>query len=102
MRITNSWKLLAGAAAITVAGLTFSTGAANAKTFERCDQDGNHCVRIQCDADGDECWQKSEYYTQTYYKFPGKWMCDPDGNTCHYVYNGREWHPHWEEVPDHQ
>jgi len=102
MHIENSWKLLGGAVAIAVAGLAFSTGAANAKTFERCDQDGNHCVRIQCDSDGDECWQKSEYYIQPYYKFPGQWVCDSDGDACHYVYTGHEWHPHWEQVPDHQ
>jgi|SRR5882724_6059128 len=96
MRTMNGWKLLAGAAAITVAGVVFSIGSANAKTFERCDEDGNHCVKIHCDSDGDECWQKSEYYIQTYYKFPGRWECETTGDTCHYIYTGHEWHPHWD------
>ncbi len=28
---------------------------AAAHTYERCDADGDHCVRVKCDHDGDRC-----------------------------------------------
>jgi len=73
--------------------VVFSQPAA-ARTFERCDADGDHCVRITCDRDGDECWRQSEYYNKDIYRHEGRWVCDSDGDRCHYEYNGRKWHPH--------
>ncbi len=67
-----------------------------AHNYERCDPDGDHCVRVHCDSDGDRCWRESEYGSQEQYKRPGQWVCDADGDRCHYAYTGRTWNPHWE------
>jgi hypothetical protein len=65
-------------------------------TYERCDADGDHCVRVTCDHDGDRCWSQSEYSKKEFYSHPGRWVCDSDGDRCHYEYTGRKWNPHWE------
>jgi hypothetical protein len=70
------------------------SGAALAHTYERCDADGDHCVRIHCDHDGDRCWRESEYSKNEIYRHNGRWECDRDGDRCHYVYEGRRWEPH--------
>lgn len=68
-----------------------------AHTYERCDPDGDHCVRVTCDHDGDRCWKQSEYSKKEYYSgTPGRWVCDADGDRCHYEYTGRKWEPHWD------
>jgi hypothetical protein len=87
---------LAGAALSLALPLMFSAPA-TARTYERCDADGDHCVRIKCDHDGDRCWKESEYVTRKAYARPGRWVCDHDGDRCHYVYKDREWKPrHWD------
>ena len=72
-----------------------------AHTYERCDPDGDHCVRITCDHDGDRCWSQSEYGNRDIYNPPGRWVCDSDGDRCHYEYSGRKWNPHWDHDHDH-
>ena len=68
-----------------------------AHTYERCDPDGDHCVRLTCDHDGDRCWKESEYSKRAYYnRTPGRWVCDSDGDRCHFEYSGRKWDPHWD------
>jgi hypothetical protein len=57
-----------------------------ARTYERCDADGDHCVRVTCDNDGDRCWRESEYSKNDMYSRPGTWVCDSDGDRCHYEY----------------
>jgi hypothetical protein len=69
-------------------------------TYERCNADGDHCVRVTCDHDGDKCWTQSEYSKNSIYSRPGRWVCDSDGDRCHYEYNGRKWNPHWEHHDD--
>lgn len=59
---------------------------ASARTYERCDYDGDRCVRIQCDWDGDDCWRTSDYYNRPYYRGYGRWICDDDGDDCRWVY----------------
>lgn len=77
------------------------SGVAVAHTYERCDADGDHCVRITCDHDGDRCWHDSEYSKNGMYRHKGRWECDSDGDRCHYVYEGRRWEPHhWEHDRD--
>ena len=71
-----------------------------AHTYERCDADGDHCVRVKCDHDGDKCWQQSEYSKSEIYNRPGRWVCDSDGDRCHYEYTGSKWNPHWEHHDD--
>jgi hypothetical protein len=85
----RSKSLLIGAAAYLALPAFYST-AAVAHTYERCDADGDHCVRVSCDKDGDECWRKSEYYKNEIYRRPGRWVCDSDGDRCRYEYAGRK------------
>jgi hypothetical protein len=63
-----------------------------AHTYERCDEDGDHCVRVSCDSDGDRCWRESEYSKNRIYSAPGRWVCDSDGDRCHYEYTDRKGH----------
>ena len=63
-----------------------------AHTYERCDADGDHCVRISCDNDGDRCWRESEYSKTPIYSGRGRWVCDSDGDRCHYEYADRGEH----------
>ena len=85
---------------LTVAGVfaLSASGAVLAHTYERCDPDGDHCVRLMCDSDGDRCWKQSEHSKKEYYNSTGtggRWVCDSDGDRCHYEYTGRKWNPHW-------
>ena len=82
--------LLATAACLALPMIAATPAAAS--TYERCDADGAHCVRISCDRDGDECWRRSEYYSNEMYRHEGRWVCDSDGDECRYQYNGRERH----------
>jgi hypothetical protein len=67
-----------------------ASAAALAHTYERCDPDGDHCVRVACDSDGDRCWKQSEYSRKEYYNGTGgRWVCDSDGDRCHYEYTVR-------------
>lgn len=61
------WMTLGGA--FIFMAMLGAPNKAVARTFERCDLDGHHCVRISCDSDGDR---------------------------CHYVYHGHHWNPHWD------
>ena len=86
---------------LTVAGVFVlsASGAVLAHTYERCDRDGDHCVRLMCDSDGDRCWKQSEHSKKEYYNSTGtggRWVCDSDGDRCHYEYTGRKWNPHWD------
>jgi hypothetical protein len=65
-------------------------------TYERCDANGDHCVRVTCDHDGDKCWSQSEHSKKAIYSHSGRWVCDSDGDRCHYEYTGGKWNPHWE------
>jgi hypothetical protein len=82
--------LLAATACLTLPAL-FAPSAV-ASTYERCDADGDHCVRVTCDRDGDECWRQSRYYNNGIYRHEGRWVCDSNGDRCHYQYNGRDRH----------
>jgi hypothetical protein len=89
--------LLAAAGALGIAVPLLLSSAASARTYERCDRDGDHCVRVHCDYDGDRCWRESQYYRSNYYGHRGRWICDNDGDRCHYIYNGYGWNPHWSD-----
>ena len=77
------------AAATLLALPAFLSTPAVARTYERCDADGDHCVRVTCDRDADRCWRESEYYKKNIYRHRGRWVCDSEGNRCHYEYIGR-------------
>ena len=91
-----SKPVLLAAAAVLVLPAFVATPAV-ARTYERCDADGDHCVRVTCDRDGDNCWRQSEYYKNKIYRHRGRWVCDSEGDRCHYEYTGRKWNPHWDE-----
>ncbi len=57
-----------------------------ARVYERCDVNGEHCVRITCDRDADKCWRQSQYASNDYYRHKGRWVCDADADRCRYVY----------------
>ena len=57
-----------------------------ARVYERCDVNGEHCVRITCDRDADRCWRRSQYASNEYYRHNGRWVCDADGDRCRYEY----------------
>jgi hypothetical protein len=57
-----------------------------ARVYERCDLNGEHCVRITCDRDADRCWRQSQYASNEYYRHQGRWVCDGDGDRCRYEY----------------
>ncbi|MBV8806913.1 MAG: hypothetical protein JO042_17770 [Sinobacteraceae bacterium] len=94
----RSRSVVLGAATLALGWTAFLSTPAAAHTYERCDADGDHCVRIKCDHDGDRCWKESDYVHRKYYDRPGRWVCDADGDRCHYEYTGHKWNPlHWEE-----
>jgi hypothetical protein len=72
-----------------------------AHTYERCDADGDHCVRVTCDSDGDRCWRQSEYSRNHIYGGAGRWVCDSDGDRCHYEYSDRNGHGEHHDGDDH-
>jgi hypothetical protein len=57
-----------------------------ARVYERCDLNGDHCVRITCDRDADRCWRRSEYAHNEYYRHNGHWVCDADGDRRRFEY----------------
>ena len=79
-----------------VIALSAVSSIALAHTYERCDADGDHCVRISCDNDGDRCWRESEYSKNTVYSGAGRWVCDSDGDRCHFEYADRKGKHHRE------
>jgi hypothetical protein len=88
------------AVVVCVASALLYPTTAAARTFERCDVYGHHCVRMACDRDGDVCWRQSKYHTAHYYRRRGHWVCDSDGDVCHYQYYGHKWNPHWDRDHD--
>jgi hypothetical protein len=84
----------------TAIALSAISSVALAHTYERCDEDGDHCVRVNCDNDGDRCWRESEYSRNSIYSGPGRWVCDADGDRCHFQYSGRKEHSHREHHDD--
>jgi hypothetical protein len=46
-RLKSSLLIIGGVFALS------ASSAALAHTYERCDPDGDHCVRVKCDSDGD-------------------------------------------------
>ena len=71
-----------------------------AHSYERCDADGDHCVRVSCDHDGDRCWRESEYYNNAIYSGSGRWVCDADGDRCRFEYVDRKEHKHHHDDDD--
>jgi len=79
----------------------------------QCDRDGDYCWRVWCDHDWDDChridgsgYHRYGYYRRSYYGGYGygggyyrryndydynggrRWVCDADGDDCHWTYGG--------------
>jgi len=84
----------------TALALSAISSMALAHTYERCDADGDRCVRVKCDHDGDRCWRESEYYNNAIYSGSGRWVCDADGDRCRFEYVDRKEHKHHHDDDD--
>jgi hypothetical protein len=84
----------------TALALSAISSMALAHTYERCDADGDHCVRVKCDHDGDRCWRESESYNNATYSGSGRWVCDADGDRCRFEYADRKEHKHHHDDDD--
>lgn len=85
----------------------------------QCDREGDFCWRVACDWDGDchripgSGYHRAGYFNRGYYGGNGyyghyrndyyrndygnngrRWVCDRDGNDCHWTYGGdyRDYH----------
>ena len=84
LRLSKSLRTIAFAGTVGM-GLLALAAPASARTFVRCDGDGDRCVRIHCDWDGDDCWREPVYYSRPAYE-GRRWVCDEDGDECRWVY----------------
>jgi hypothetical protein len=88
-----------------------STPAMADRAYTRCDSDGDRCWRVVCDNDGDDCHRYSintgyygyrrgyydngyytggdrdGYYNNNYRNNYRHWVCDRDGDDCHWSYS---------------
>ncbi|HUJ03475.1 MAG TPA: hypothetical protein VLW75_07565 [Rhizomicrobium sp.] len=75
-----------GGIAIAAAG---ATAASAAYTYTRCDS--YRCWHVRCDNDGDYCrnagYVYRDYDRGHYRHYNRRWVCDRDGDDCHYVYD---------------
>lgn len=90
-------KFMATAAVIALSSVS---SIALAHTYERCDPDGDHCVRVSCDHDGDRCWRESDYSKNAIYGGQGRWVCDSDGDRCHFQYADKKENHHRDHDAD--
>ena len=92
-------NLLMGAAVAGLLGLGavgVSTVPAKADTIQtRCSGYGD-CYRVRCDDDGDYCTRLGYYNSGYYGNGYRRWVCDADGEDCHWVYyNGYYRHDYY-------
>jgi len=93
MRLSKCLKTVALAGTLGVS-LVALAAPASARTYVRCDGDGDRCIRVHCDWDGDDCWREPVYYSRPYPVEARRWVCDEDGDDCHWA-NYRE-RPYYE------
>ena len=94
-KFSNSTRTIAMAGVFGLAAVLAGASSASARTYTRCDADGDNCVRVHCDWDGDNCWREPIYSSRDYYRdydngyYGGSerhWVCDADGDNCHWAY----------------
>ncbi|HTW33449.1 MAG TPA: hypothetical protein VMD53_02440 [Rhizomicrobium sp.] len=98
LNISNTLKSAALAGVLGVAAIAVGTSTAAARTYTDCD--GDTCVRMHCDAFGDNCWRESVYYNPSYRDFYhddyynydrgtyggfGHYSCDAFGDNCRWI-----------------
>lgn len=116
MRFSGNLKTAALAGLFGLGFLAAAPSAAQSDGI-RCDRDGDRCWRVICDNDGDYCqrvnvnaeyyanryrFNYNDYYDRTYgngysdngnyysnghYGHDRSWVCDRDGDDCHWSYD---------------
>ncbi len=89
MKMLNASNLLKGAAVAGLLGLGAlgaSAVPASADTIEtRCNGFGD-CYRVRCDDWHQDC-ARVGYERSDYYHGGRRWVCDADGDDCHWSYS---------------
>lgn len=84
----NVSKFLKGAAVtgvLSVGLMSASAIPASADTIQtRCNSFGD-CYRVRCDDWNRDC-VRIGYYNSDYYRGNRRWVCDYDGDNCHWSY----------------
>lgn len=98
---TNLLKSAAVAGVLTLGGLAASAAPASADTFEtRCSGYGD-CYRVRCDDWHNDCVRvgyRGDYYRSDYYHHDRRWVCDADGDDCHWAYYGDRYYDYGPNV----
>jgi hypothetical protein len=92
----NMSNLLKGAAVASLLGfgaLGATVTPASADTIEtRCNGFGD-CYRVRCDDFHDDCVRVG-YYSSSYSHAGRRWVCDADGDDCHWAYYNDDYYYH--------
>ena len=101
--LSNTLKRTALAGVLGIAAVVAVAGAASARTYTRCDADGDRCWRVHCDWDGDNCYRESGYDRDSYHRYDynrgyyggyrgyyggyhdRRYVCDNDGDNCRWI-----------------
>jgi len=84
----NLLKSAAVAGVLTLGGLAASAVPASADTYEtRCNGYGD-CYRVRCDDWHNDCVRMGYYRSDYYHRNDRRWVCDRDGDDCHWAYYG--------------
>lgn len=86
--------ILAGVAGIGLAGAVATSALAD---YTQCDRDSDRCWRVHTgfyDYDRDYHRYNSSYYYGGNYYSGRRWVCDTDGDDCHWSYYGYRARPH--------
>jgi len=87
LRTSNLLKGAAGAGLLVLGALGASATPASADSIEtRCNGFGD-CYRVRCDDWHQDCVRVG-YSRSDYYGSNRRWVCDADGDDCHYAYYG--------------
>lgn len=85
---STTLSAVALAGSLGLAALAAGVTSASAETYTRCDADGYNCVRVHCDAFGDNCWRDYVYDEPgAYGGYTRHWACDFFGDNCRWVYD---------------
>lgn len=91
LRTANLLKGVAAAGLLTLGALGASATPASADSIEtRCNGFGD-CYRVRCDDWHQDC-VRIGYYRSDYYGSNRRWVCDADGDDCHWAYYGSRYY----------
>ncbi len=106
-RLSRTLKTAALAGLFSLGIMATSTAARADQVRVYCDRDGDTCTRVVCEDDGDDCkrttfqnpnrYNRRNYWNNGYrngyggaYRPYGHWVCDSDGDRCHWATYGNE------------